>query len=197
MKNKVLLTALTVAAGTVLVTSSVVLANCGKCEGVPEKGTECGKGVCPVKGEKCTGGQCAVKPEQCKGGVCASKPEAQAEVKVSPSEKIPTLGVNELETLLKAKTPLVLLDARSGKWDDGRRLPGAKALNAASTKEEVEAVIPDKSALVVTYCANLKCKASPLLAEHLKKLGYENVMELPVGIDGWVEAGKEVVKPSK
>jgi rhodanese-related sulfurtransferase len=146
-------------------------------------------------------GMDAKKPEKkndaCAGGVCAAgavKVEAaRAEVK----EKVPTLGVEELATLIRAKTPVVILDARAGKWDDGRRIPGARSLNAGSSKEEVEAAIPDKGALVVTYCANTKCQASPKLAAHLKALGYSNVMELPEGIDGWQAAGKEVRKDAK
>jgi len=88
--------------------------------------------------------------------------------------KINTAG---LAVLIAAKTPLTMLDARSGKYDDGKRIPGAKSLSAASTDDEVKAMLPDKSALIVTYCQNLECPASPQLAEKLKKMGYKNVVE--------------------
>ena len=88
----------------------------------------------------------------------------------------------------------ILLDARTGKYDDGNRIPGAKSLSSKSTAEAIAKVIPSKSALVVTYCSNLKCPASKALAEHLQKLGYTHVHEYPEGIAGWRAAGGDVEK---
>ena len=99
-----------------------------------------------------------------------------------------------LKALLAAKAAVTLLDARSGKYDDGRRLPGALALNEASPEAEVATALPDKNALVVTYCAGLTCGASHKLAERLRSMGYANVVEYPDGIAGWTEAGNPVDK---
>lgn len=96
--------------------------------------------------------------------------------------------------LLRSGVPLVLLDARSGKWDDGRRIPGAKSLNEGSSEKEIARAIRGKDTLVVTYCANVKCQASPKLAKKLHELGYENILEYPQGIDGWEAAGHKVAK---
>ena len=96
--------------------------------------------------------------------------------------------------MLNAKTPLILLDARSGKFDDGTRIPSAKSLNSESKVLEILKMVPDKESLVVTYCSNLKCPASDKLAKHLKSLGYKNVVEYPEGIQGWKEAGNSVEK---
>jgi rhodanese-related sulfurtransferase len=87
---------------------------------------------------------------------------------------------------------MVILDARSGKYDDGRRIPGAKVLNADADEAEVAKVLPEKGALVVTYCGGLTCPASNALAERLKKLGYANVIEYPQGIAGWTKDGNSV-----
>ena len=95
---------------------------------------------------------------------------------------------------IKTDKNVVILDARSGKYDDGRRIPGAKSLNAKSTPEEVAAVVGDKDAKIVTYCSGVKCPASSYLAKHLTKLGYKNVIEYPKGIAGWSEAGQKVEK---
>ncbi|HAE41273.1 MAG TPA: sulfurtransferase, partial [Candidatus Riflebacteria bacterium] len=84
------------------------------------------------------------------------------------------------------------LDARSGKYDDGKRIADALSLNAESKPEEVSKVLPKKDALIVTYCANLKCPASNALYNHLKSLGYTNLIEYPEGIQGWIEAGNPV-----
>ncbi len=102
-----------------------------------------------------------------------------------------------LATLMNAKTPLVLLDARTGKYDDGKRIPGALTLGPAATNEEIAKVVPEKNALIVTYCVNPKCMASHHLAMRLREAGYLNVLRYPAGIEGWVEAGHQVVEAKK
>ena len=62
---------------------------------------------------------------------------------------------------------------------------------------EVAAALPDKGALVVTYCAGLKCPASHLLGEKLRALGYKNVLEYHEGIEGWVAAGQKVEQAAR
>jgi rhodanese-related sulfurtransferase len=89
---------------------------------------------------------------------------------------------------------MTVLDARAGKFDDGNRIPGAKTLAADAAAEKVTAMLPDKQALVVTYCANLKCPASSQLAKRLRQTGYSNVLEYHEGIEGWMAAGNSVEK---
>lgn len=122
---------------------------------------------------------------------------APEQVKEAPVVKEATIGTDALRVLLNAKTPVVLLDARSGKYDDGKRIPGAMSLNAESAEEAVNKLIPNKEALVVTYCGSLTCGASHKLAERLAKLGYKNVVEYPEGIAGWVKAGNKVEEVKK
>ena len=127
--------------------------------------------------------------ESCKGGVCMTKPVAGKE-----SSNHAEINTSGLKALLAANADLVLVDARSGKYDDGKRIPGAQSLNSGSSEKEIESVVSDKNALIVTYCSNLKCPASAQLAEKLRKLGYDNVIEYPNGIQGWIEDGNEVVE---
>lgn len=102
-----------------------------------------------------------------------------------------------LMAMMRVKTPMTVLDARTGKFDDGNRLPGAKALAPDATEAQVTAALPDKQALVVTYCANLKCPASHMLGDNLRKLGYANVLEYHEGIEAWMAAGNSVEKAGK
>ncbi len=104
----------------------------------------------------------------------------------------PYINTTVLENMIESNVPMVLLDARSGEWDDKSRIPGAQSLNDKSTKDEVNGLIKSKDALVVTYCVNLKCPASNNLYLHLKKLGYKNILEYPFGIKGWLEAGNDI-----
>lgn len=96
-----------------------------------------------------------------------------------------------LKTLLEANAAVVL-DARSGKWDDGKRVPGASSLSPNATAEGAADLIPSKDALVVTYCSSTRCSASSMLARRLRELGYKNILEYPVGIAGWIEGGNDV-----
>lgn len=125
--------------------------------------------------------------------VCATAAlPTQAEAKAEVAE--PTIGTDALAALLRAKTPFTILDARTGKYDDGRRIPGAKSLAAGAEEPAIAATAGDKAGLIVTYCSNLKCPASKMLATRLRGLGYTNVLEYPEGIEGWAKAGQTVAK---
>ncbi len=167
-------------------------AGCASCE--HDHGTEV-KAATEVKTE-------VKADDSCPDGVCASdkhehkSTEAAAKEPVKESGDAPaTVNTLGLKTLISSGVPLTILDARSGKYDDGRRIPGAQSLNAESKAEEIAKVLPNKESLVITYCANLKCPASHKLYTHLKSLGYTNLIEYPEGIDGWVAAGNPVNAP--
>jgi len=87
---------------------------------------------------------------------------------------------------------MVILDARSGKWDDGRRIPGARSLALNAPEDAVSKALPDKEGLVVTYCGGMTCPLSLELAERLERLGYHNVLAYQQGLAGWSEAGHPV-----
>lgn len=134
------------------------------------------------------GGACATA---CKTDACLTGAEGkEGAIKAETAE--PSLNTAGLKALLDSGTRLALLDARTGQWDDGRRIPGAIALSADSTDEEIARALPDKNALIVTYCGGVKCPASRRLAHRLGALGYKNLVEYPEGIAGWVEAGHAV-----
>jgi rhodanese-related sulfurtransferase len=99
------------------------------------------------------------------------------------------LSTAELAKLVDSGSA-VILDARSGKYDDGRRIPGAKGVGTKPSKDEVATFVTKKDTLVVTYCTNPKCPASGMLGKRLRDYGYTNVKEYHHGIEGWVDAGK-------
>ena len=147
----------------------------------------CGCGCAPKKAE--------AKKAEAKKAACATVCVKKASsCKACPSKAVKTIDTKALKDVL-AKKGVVLLDARSGKWDDGRRIPGAKQLAASADDKTIAAVVgADKNAKIITYCSNTKCPASGKLAARLRKAGYSNVTEYPVGIAGWVESGNKVVK---
>ena len=175
---KVIKIASVAVAALVGVGSAVAWANCGGCPvgaGGAKKASE--------------------KDASCPGGVCAVEKKCDMKEKCCPvAAKEAVVNTEGLATLIQSKVPLKLFDARSGKYDDGQRIPGAQQLSADADEAVIATAIPDKSALVVTYCAGVKCPASKALSDRLKKLGYTNVIEYPQGISGWLEAGKAVDK---
>jgi len=124
-------------------------------------------------------------------------PAAKSDPPAAPAQGAEAvINTAGLKALLQAKTPVTILDARTGKFDDGRRIPGAKALDPAASEAVIGSTLPEKTGLIVTYCAGLKCPASHLLGEKLRGLGYSNVIEYHEGIAGWVDAGNTVEKAS-
>ena len=114
------------------------------------------------------------------------------DVKSLEAPDLALIDTAAIAILVRSDIPVVILDARSDEYDDGRRNPGASQLPVKSTASEVESVIGAKDTLVVTYCTNLHCPASMALYRHLKNLGYENVLDYPDGLAGWAAAGYEV-----
>lgn len=142
------------------------------------------------------GADCSKKIEVgCEDGVCSSDHEVDHKVEhKTSSKKAATINALALKAMIDSGADMIILDARSKEYDDGKRIPGAVTLTAQSTAQEIQKVISSKDKLVVTYCANIQCPASDMLYKHLKSLGYSNVMEYPEGIQAWVEAGYPVVK---
>jgi len=131
-------------------------------------------------------------------GACAPGDKAKEAVKgehaAHAEHGARTVDTAGLKKIVEAGAGTVILDARSGKWDDKNRIGGAKSLNAESSAAEIAAALPDKNAKIVTYCAGLTCPASGHLAKKLNELGYTDVTEYPEGIEGWVKAGNAVSK---
>jgi rhodanese-related sulfurtransferase len=118
--------------------------------------------------------------------------EAPAPAREAGDEKHATVTTDAVRAIISAGIPVSILDARTGRYDDGRRLPKAKALSAEASAREAARHIPSKNSLVITYCSNTQCPASAHLAKRLRDLGYTNVIEYPAGIAGWEKAGHEI-----
>lgn len=124
---------------------------------------------------------------------CGCRAPAKQEIHQPATHHYKTISTSELKNLIDSQTPVAILDARSGPWDDGNRLPGAKSLSYDATAEQAAAVINSKDSLVVVYCTNLQCPASKMLAERLIQLGYTNIVKYPEGIEKWMQEGNMVV----
>lgn len=104
-------------------------------------------------------------------------------------EEIGKINTTSLKILLDSKTDFILLDARSAKWDDGKRIPGALSLTNEDSVQKFHSLIPQKDSLIIVYCSNLQCGASGRLITRLKELGYRFILKYAEGIDEWIQNG--------
>jgi rhodanese-related sulfurtransferase len=101
---------------------------------------------------------------------------------------------NELKTLLDSNQTVTIVEALPEEYYRQAHLPGAMLLPHDQVDELAPALLPDKDATIVVYCANLPCQNSGIAAERLVELGYTNVREYAEGKQDWIDAGYPVVR---
>jgi adenylyltransferase/sulfurtransferase len=105
------------------------------------------------------------------------------------------ISVEETHQLLQKKEPVVLLDIREKEEIALGYIEGTAFLPQGLLSEKVENLLPDKNIPVVVYCAGgIRSLAA---AKLMKEKGYTNVFSMAKGINGWMEAGYEVVSDSE
>ncbi len=172
-------------------------AGCGSCgaghEARADK-AEATKAEAEKAGETCTAGTCppAAETKTCPAAKTAKACHAGHHKHQQAAAA--TIDTGVLCTLIRADVPVTILDARAGKYDDGRRIPGAEVVPPDADKKTLARLVPKKDSLVVTYCGGPTCPLSRQLADRLAKLGYKHVLEYRQGIAGWAEAGHDVRK---
>jgi rhodanese-related sulfurtransferase len=97
----------------------------------------------------------------------------------------------ELQGLLE-EGDVTLVHALPEPYFRKEHIPGALQLDHDRVDELSPERLPDKSAPIVTYCANLSCPNSEIAANRLVALGYTDVREYAEGIADWIEAGLPV-----
>jgi rhodanese-related sulfurtransferase len=102
------------------------------------------------------------------------------------------IGLDELVALLRARAPVVLVDALPPIAFAASHLPGAINMPEGSVDGIADRRLPDRDALIVVYCANPQCESSVVVAQRLVALGYTGVRHFSDGKDGWRDAGLEL-----
>ena len=103
-----------------------------------------------------------------------------------------TIDREELRRRLARANPPVLAEALPEKYWRDWHLPGARHLPHDEVDRLAAAVLPDKTAEIVVYCASRSCQNSHIAAAKLTQLGYENVAVYAGGKQDWSEAGLAV-----
>lgn len=99
-----------------------------------------------------------------------------------------TITRDELRELIDAGT-VTVLDALGAEYHAKAHLPGAVPLAPGEVGDKAAGLLPDKDAVIVTYCSNTACPNSGQVADRLTALGYTNVRKYAEGIEDWTEAG--------
>jgi rhodanese-related sulfurtransferase len=101
----------------------------------------------------------------------------------------------ELMDLIKGKANFVLIDVRTKEEVPAAKIEAKEYYNIS--RGLIEFMLPKMNIptdkLIVTYCK--VGGRGVLAAETLKRLGYQNVVNLKGGIKGWIEAGFPVTNP--
>jgi rhodanese-related sulfurtransferase len=100
-----------------------------------------------------------------------------------------TITRDELEAAIRTGEEVLIVDALPASYYAQQHLPGAVNLVADDVIDRAGQLLPDKDALIVTYCSNAACANSSQVAAQLESLGYANVRKYAEGIQDWVEAG--------
>ncbi|MGH7892523.1 MAG: rhodanese-like domain-containing protein [Thermodesulfobacteriota bacterium] len=100
----------------------------------------------------------------------------------------------ELNSALDNGEKVTLVEALPERyWRDGH-LPGAIQIDHTEVSGKAGAMLPDKRARIVVYCASTECQNSTKAARTLESLGYTDVYEYVEGKKDWTEAGLPLEK---
>ncbi len=105
------------------------------------------------------------------------------------------ISVEETHQRIQKEEPVTLLDIREKDEIALGYIKGATFLRQGLLGEQVETLLPDRNFPVVIYCAGgIRSLAA---AKLMREKGYTNVFSMAKGINGWKEAGYEVVSDSE
>jgi rhodanese-related sulfurtransferase len=99
--------------------------------------------------------------------------------------RIQQIDIEGYKTMVKDGVPHILVDTREeSEWAKGH-VAAAVHLGKGVIERDIETRVPDKSTRLVLYCGG--GFRSALVADNLRKMGYEN----PISLDGGWRALKE------
>jgi rhodanese-related sulfurtransferase len=103
-----------------------------------------------------------------------------------------TITRHELNERL-ANDGLTLVEVLGSKYFRKFHLPGAINVPLdGDFDEQIQKAVPDKNSLVVVYCMDADCQASPKAGRRMEELGYRRVFDYEAGKTDWKEAGLPV-----
>ena len=102
---------------------------------------------------------------------------------------MPNITRDAIKRHLDNGDSIVLVEALPAKSFNQAHLPGALQINHDEVAQKAPALLPDKGAKIVVYCANKECQNSTKAARALEEMGYTDVHEYVEGKADWQAAG--------
>jgi rhodanese-related sulfurtransferase len=104
--------------------------------------------------------------------------------------RVAEIDVEGYKGMVAAGEPHILVDVREESEYAAGHVKGALYLGKGVIERDIETKVTDKSAKIVLYCGG--GFRSALVADNLKKMGYENPISLDGGWRGLKESGLEL-----
>lgn len=104
---------------------------------------------------------------------------------------------DELLSMMGRDEDFVLLNVLDEESFEKQHIPGSEnvPVGRESFVRDVEDLSGSKDKLIVVYCADRACDASPAALKKLGAAGFKNVMHYEAGISEWREAGLILTTP--
>lgn len=83
--------------------------------------------------------------------------------------------------------PFILVDTRDSVQYAQEHIPGAIQISYVDIRPGAR--LPPRDARIVVYCSDAECPISQYAHDALTQLGYIEVYDMRVGLQGWKEAG--------
>ncbi len=116
-----------------------------------------------------------------------------AELLEAVRREVTLVSIDEIHGRLQRGEPMVLVDVREhDEWRQGH-IPGAVHLPRGHLEMKAEALLPDRDAPLVLYCAG--GVRSAFAAATLQRMGYRRVASASEGFVQWKDRGYPVEKP--
>lgn len=103
----------------------------------------------------------------------------------------------KLKTIIDNGDDVIVLDVRETEQYAEGSIPFTDfdkenflSVTRGNLEWEINAIVPDKDAYIVTYCR--RGGRGALAAQVLRKMGYKNATTLQGGLKGWIKAGYPV-----
>lgn len=107
------------------------------------------------------------------------------------------ITLTELQARIAANPELVLVEALPEQYYRHSHLPDAINIPHDEVDALAPALLPEKDAEIVVYCASGPCRNSGLATARLTALGYTNVADYHEGKAEWIAAGLPVQGESR
>jgi rhodanese-related sulfurtransferase len=103
-----------------------------------------------------------------------------------------TISRDQIKAKLDSGEPITLVEALPIQYFNKQHLPGAINLPHDEVEDRAAALLPDRDAPIVVYCASTDCQNSAIARDALERLGYTHVLEYVEGKQDWLDAGYPV-----